>query len=247
MNLREALTLIDELALDNNLSKPYIVGGFLRDIELGDISRFSDVDITTGDSDGLKLAKLFAEEVGSKTEKLGSGSLKVPMGKVSFDFSNGKKYLNVVEHSNGTDDLTIEIHSRDFTVNCLTSPMDLSKINDITGSGKDDIKNRILTCPVPCDISISNDPSRILRAVYIYLKYDFEMSDDLVKAIKGNSDLLNSINRRYASTLVNKCLRESEDAIDLFFELGIAGKIPMTKMLTKKLLNSRRMFEALDD
>ena len=62
MKLQEFLFELEKLAKGNNLSTPYIVGGYVRNKALGlPLGEVSDIDITTGDSNSTPLALAVSE------------------------------------------------------------------------------------------------------------------------------------------------------------------------------------------
>ena len=64
MNVRDLLSEIENIAKENGISKPYIVGGTPRDRVMGEASKhINDLDITTGDEGSIKLSELISAKL----------------------------------------------------------------------------------------------------------------------------------------------------------------------------------------
>lgn len=156
--------------LNNNGFEAYLVGGSVRDAIMG--YNISDYDITTNASlDEIKLVFSF--------------------DKVK-EYSNNKTLCIIKNHEyveitpfKGT---TIEedLSNRDFTINAIA--YDLKEIID-PFKGRLDLFNKIIRCPIDSNITIANDPLRMLRAIRFSGKYNFQIDDELKDTMKANSDL----------------------------------------------------------
>lgn len=250
MSIPKNLELIGKLAKENGLSTPYVVGGAVRDLHLPGPTDLADVDITTGDEDAFKLAKLFADAVGKPLQGKHKEHFFVHHNEIKYDFSKDFKYPNIDEllKKKGIDnptELQRETFSRDFTINTLLRTMDFSQERDLTGRGISDINARILACPVDCNISFGHDPRRILRAYHFKAKFGFGFSEDVRTAIQKNLVNLETINDRYAAEMINKILREDPTIIDEIIEVGILRHLPLTKYVTDLLINKGRVLDAI--
>jgi len=251
MSIDKSLTLMKDLAKKNGLGEPYVVGGVPRNDLLEGTHEVHDIDITTGDDSIHKLAKLFADAIGKEPLKH-KDHYSVTHNEVRFDFSKNFRYENIDEilKAKGIEeptDLQREAFSRDFYINTLLKPIGGGEIIDVTGRGKDDIKNRILECPVDCNLSFQQSPDRILRAFYFKNNYGFELSENVEKAIKVNASYLTNVNPRHAKEMINKIVREDPDIIDELIDYKILTYVPMTKYLTRVLLDRKRLLNVMDN
>jgi hypothetical protein len=130
-------------------------------------------------------------------------------------------------------------------MNTLLLPPDHGEVLDLTGRGLKDIKDKLIDCPIDCDVSFAYDPKRILRALYFRAKYGFRFSDDLEKAMAKHAPALTSLSRRYSAEMVNKIIREEPALLDELIDKGMLRYLPMTKYLTKQLLEKKKMADAL--
>lgn len=251
MSINKSLELLDTLAKENGLSRPYIVGGVPRNAKLEGTHELSDIDITTGDDDVHKLARLFADAVG-KDAIWQKDHYTIIHNDIKYDFAKHTPHPGITDllKAKGIENPTEmekEVYSRDFTMNTLLMPTDQSDVIDITGKGLSDIENKIITCPISCDASFQFDPRRILRAYYFKVKYDFSFSDDLNQAIQRNKHLLESVNKRYSSEMLNKIVRENSDMIHELIDDGILKFLPITKYVNKLLIEKKRLLDVMDN
>lgn len=250
MNFKELLGKIQQLAEENGLDTPYIVGGVPRDVTLKHKIEFNDFDITTGNKDVTKLASLFADSVGTSAKKLRDGHFQVVASGIKFDFSSNFMYKNIdklLEEAavDDIDDITRETYSRDFTINTLLMTLDMKNIIDITKKGFGHIQDGIIDCPLDCDLSFKSSPNRILRAFYYKAKFNFKFSDGVENSISKNLDLLPRIHPRYGGEILNSILKEDPKIIHELVERGVLHRMPLTKYVTRVLLENRRILDVL--
>ena len=251
MSIEKSLYLLKSLAEKNNLNEPFIVGGIPRNDLLKGVHEIHDIDITTGDVGVHTLAKEFAHDIG-KTPKHHNNHYSVTHNDVRFDFSKNFKYPNIetllkVKGMDNPTELEKETYSRDFTINTLLKKIDADEIIDLTGRGKQDIHNLVLECPLDCKESFKYSPDRILRAFYFKAKYGFEFSVNVDAALSSAPELVKNINPRHAKEMINKIVREDNEIIEDLSKYGILSYIPITKYLTKILLQRNQLLSVMDN
>lgn len=249
MSINKSLELLESIAQSHGLSKPYIVGGVPRNEKIEGTHELSDIDITTGDDDVHKLAKAFSDAVG-KDAIWQKDHYTVIHNDVKYDFAKHTPHPGIVDllKARGIDNPTEmekEVYSRDFTMNTLMMPTNQGEVIDITGKGLADIENKVITCPISCDASFQFDPRRILRAYYFKVKYDFSFSDDVKQSIQRNKGLLASVNKRYASEMINKIVREDSAMLDELIDDGVIQYLPITKYVNKLLIDKKRVLDVM--
>jgi tRNA nucleotidyltransferase/poly(A) polymerase len=182
----------------------FVVGGYIRDIILGRPLK-KDIDLVVVGS-GLVFAKAFdksLKEEGSLIEfpDFDTARYILPFneGKIEIEFAGARaeKYEKEsrkpkVESASLVDDLS----RRDFTVNAMAAPVEiftkkiskktlLSKISDPFG-GLKDIEGKILKTPLEPDVTFSDDPLRMLRAIRFAGQLEFSISMDALESIHKN-------------------------------------------------------------
>ena len=123
-----------------------------------------------------------------------------------------------------------DINRRDFTVNTLLSGLNgrnLGRLYDLTARGVEDIKNRILRCPLDPADTFSDDPIRMLRAVRLSCTLGFSIDGSVGRFISQNPKLINeaAVERiRKELELILLCDRAAE-GFEMLLELNLLGVI----------------------
>lgn len=253
MKLHDILSLIEKTAEQNGLSKPFIVGGTPRDRVRGEAKEINDIDITSQNGDSVDLAFACSKIIPYTYFQLfDDGHASMRIGALQIDFSNHFIIPQIDLELNrlGIKDrtpLTREMYSRDFTINTLLQDLDFERVFDITGQGIRDIKAGVIRCPVNPELTISNDPKRILRALRFALRFNYTIDSDLIKAIKKYRHLLKNASPEYVKDKANELIQlDSKKAISLMIELGLLNVIPMTKLISDKLIENKLLYYAFE-
>ncbi len=188
------LKTVSEVAA--KLQKPvYVVGGWVRDLYLERPS--SDIDIVVVGS-GVELAAMVAEQFGRRRhlkvyKNFGTAMLNYQGYEIEFVGARKESYREdsrkpIVEDGTLKDD----IHRRDFTINSLAislNKQDYGTVIDLFG-GLDDIKAGVIRTPLDPDVTYSDDPLRMMRAVRFAVQLDFEIEQNSFRAIQKNAHRL---------------------------------------------------------
>lgn len=255
MKLNELLSSLNEMAKDNDLSTPYIVGGFVRDRILGlTAEKVKDIDITTGDNGSASLAVLSsAKWPTANFRSYDDGHTSLTFGNIRIDFSNNfslpgiEEELKKVGKENPTD-LEKELFSRDFTINTLLQPLDLNKEPlDLTGKAIQDINNKIIRTPVNPELTIGYDPRRILRAIKLAVKFGFNIDKNLEDTIIKYRGNLKNLSIEHIKKQINEMLDlNSDKTIELLSKYKLLPIIPLSKMMRTEVIKRKMVQDILD-
>ena len=173
-----ALKLLSDFSLHSY--KAYIVGGFVRDYILGIDS--SDIDITTN-AKPKEIKELFEDSCLPNDDY---GSVIVIKKGIRFEITTFREEKEYENHRRPTaiqyiDDLYPDLLRRDFVINTLCMDEN-GEIVDYLG-GQEDIRNRIIRTVGDAKEKFTEDSLRILRAIRFATILDFELSEDVKKAI----------------------------------------------------------------
>lgn len=164
MNIKDDFILKD-------INEGYLVGGSIRDF-FTKKCEFCDRDIS------IKGAENFARKLANKFDA------------TFIELDNENKiyrivlkdkinFLDISEmQGNSIED---DLKRRDFTINAIAYDLSNEKFIDVTG-GLNDLKNKVLRHID--DKNFEEDPLRVLRAFRFYSMTGFEMTEELVKALK---------------------------------------------------------------
>jgi poly(A) polymerase len=250
MSIYNALNIVYYLAEKNLIDKPYIVGGLARDVYLGKDIKTSDVDLTTNSPDVLRLGILVADNLNVTFELSDDGHITVFTDSFDLDFSSNFESPAVIEYiGNDKKDLA-EAYSRDFTINTLHQDIKTKKILDPTGKAFDDIKKGIINTPVPPDITFTDDPRRIYRAINLAVRYDLRISDEIVDFSVKNRELFKNekIKEKYITVKLAKAFKINPDkTISLLKQLKLFHSVPLVGAFKDTLIEKRMLAEYLRD
>ena len=241
MKLSELLFSIEQIAKNKGLSKPYIVGGLVRDKILNRINDINDVDLTTGDAGVHFLSEEVAKRLGpdGSFKKLPDGHSSITIGDLKLDFSSNliapgiDELLNRSGIKNPTE-MQKELYSRDFTCNAALMDLNLKDVLDPTGLAIKDIKNKIIKTCLPVHITLGNDNKRIIRAIYLAAKLDFDIDPEIINWVKTYPKLISNSKEKYLISKMNKALFYNEEkTVKLFDEMNLWPYLPPTKEIVK--------------
>lgn len=222
MNLSEDLKhpvfrRIGEIA-DSMGREVYVVGGYVRDIFLHRTS--SDIDFVTVGS-GIELARAVAQALGPRTPlsvfaTYGTAQVKHRGLELEFVGARRESYVResrnpIVEDGSLTDDQ----NRRDFTINAMAICLNGDRFGELVDpfNGIVDLHNRIIRTPLDPDITFSDDPLRMMRAIRFATQLDFEILPETFEAIRRNRDRLNIITRERINDELGKIMRSPKPSI----------------------------------
>jgi tRNA nucleotidyltransferase/poly(A) polymerase len=255
MKLEDLLSIVSDVAKENGLSEPLMVGGVPRDRILGTIdkkSEIKDVDLTTGNKDSVALAKLVHAKLPSSSFNVfDDGHSAVDFMGIHFDFSSNfvvpviDKELQSMGVKN-IDSMKRELYSRDFTINTLLEKLDFTGIYDLTGEAIDDIKAGVIKCPINPEITIGYDPRRILRAIKFAIKYDMKIEEGLKSAMLNNRHAIQDLPQKFVQDKINEIVvLDADKGIELLLEFKLLPLVPLTKTVSDILIQKRQLIRAL--
>jgi poly(A) polymerase len=231
--------IISETA-DQMQLETYVIGGFVRDIYLDRKSK--DIDIVTVGS-GIDLAQSVASKLKNKPhvnvfKNFGTAMIKYKDLEIEFVGARKESYLSdsrkpVVENGTLEDDQ----NRRDFTINALALGLNKSNFSVLVDpfNGIDDIENKIIRTPLDPDITFSDDPLRMMRAIRFSTQLGFEIQTDTLQSISKNKDRINIISGERIIDEINKIMMSDKPSIGfkLLEETGLL-KIIFPELLQMK-------------
>lgn len=216
MNYKEALQnnifkIISKSANQLNLES-YVIGGFVRDFLLnrGDAK---DIDIVAIGS-GIDLAQKVAENLPSKPKvqvfkTYGTAMLLYKDIEIEFVGARKESYAKdsrnpVVENGTLQDDQ----NRRDFTINALALSLSKESFGDLLDpfDGIKDLENKIIRTPLNPDVTYSDDPLRMMRAIRFATQLNFNIESESLKAITRNAERIKIITNERIVVELHKIL-----------------------------------------
>ena len=207
----------DELGVE-----AYVIGGFVRDIFLYRPSK--DIDVVAVGS-GIELAKAVAAKLGKKTHLSvfkNFGTAQVKSGDLEIEFVGARKEsYNRDSRKPIVEDGTLEDdqNRRDFTINALALCLNKERYGELVDpfGGLDDMDNLIIRTPLDPDITFSDDPLRMMRAVRFASQLGFFIHPETFEAIERNKERISIISKERIVDELNKIVLSPKPSIG--FEL----------------------------
>lgn len=225
MNLKSALTdpifkTIATCAKEIGV-ECYVVGGFVRDSIL-ERNSGQDIDVVAIGS-GIELAKKVAQSL-SKNPKVSIfktyGTAMFRYNQIELEFVGARRESYAKESRNpevteGT--LEDDQKRRDFTVNALAISLNYSSYGDLLDpfNGLEDLRNRRLKTPLDPNVTFSDDPLRMLRAIRFATQLNFQIETQSFESIKKNHKRIDIISKERIVVELNKILESSKPSIGL--------------------------------
>lgn len=216
----------DELGLE-----AYVIGGYVRDIFLNRHSK--DIDIVAVGS-GIELAKAVARKLGKRATLSvfkNFGTAQVKAGDLELEFVGARResYSHdsrkpIVEDGTLEDDQ----NRRDFTINALALCLNKDRYGELIDpfGGLDDMEDLIIRTPLDPDITFSDDPLRMMRAVRFATQLGFFIDPDTFDAIIRNRERISIISKERIVDELNKIMLSPKPSIG-FELLDKSGLLPL--------------------
>ncbi len=187
--------------------KAFVVGGYVRDYYLCRPS--TDIDIVVVGS-GVALAEALGRELHTKVsvfKTFGTAMLRAGGVEVEFVGARRESYTHdsrkpQVEAGTLEDDQ----RRRDFTINALAWSLNERTFGELVDpfGGLDDLDACIIRTPCDPDVTFSDDPLRMMRAVRFAAQLGFSIEDETFEAIRRNAHRIKIVSRERIATELNK-------------------------------------------
>lgn len=197
----------------------YVIGGFVRDILLGRNHK-KDIDVVAIGS-GINLALRVSELLPTKPKvqvfkNYGTAMLRYKDTDIEFVGARKESYTEESRNplvASGT--LQDDQNRRDFTINALAFSLNKENFGELIDpfNGLQDLENKIIKTPLNPDITYSDDPLRMLRAIRFATQLNFEIEADSLDAIKRNAERIKIISNERIVDELNKILETSKPSI----------------------------------
>ncbi|HSI77884.1 MAG TPA: HD domain-containing protein [Lunatimonas sp.] len=216
MNFKEALQEVEvfqrvsECAEELGL-ETYVVGGYVRDLILKRPSK--DIDFVCLGS-GIDLAKRVAASYGAHVpvsifKNFGTAMIKLDDWEVEFVGARKESYRTdsrkpYVEAGTLQEDQ----QRRDLTINALAIAVNPENFGELIDpfDGMRDMKRKIIRTPTDPNITFSDDPLRMMRAVRFAAQLNYDIEPDTFDGITSNVHRLSIISGERVIDELNKII-----------------------------------------
>jgi putative nucleotidyltransferase with HDIG domain len=220
--------IISQAAQDLQL-ECYVIGGFVRDILL-DRNHKKDIDIVAVGS-GIELALKVSELLPNQPKvqvfkNYGTAMLRYKEMDIEFVGARKESYTHDSRNplvENGT--LKDDQERRDFTINAMAFSLNSDDFGALVDpfNGVADLENKILKTPLNPDITYSDDPLRMMRAIRFASQLHFEIEQESIASITKNAARISIISGERIVDELNKILSSEKPSIGFLhlFQTGL--------------------------
>jgi poly(A) polymerase len=231
MNLSEELThplfqAVQQAAAERGV-RAFAIGGFVRDLLLKRPCK--DIDFVCEGS-GIDLARATAQRLGVKQVNVykNFGTAAFRFGGYELEFVGARKE----SYDRGSRKPTVENgtlqddqNRRDFTINTLALSLSSADFGDLVDpfGGLVDLHNGLIRTPLDPDVTYSDDPLRMLRAIRFATQLDFRIEDASLDSISRNAGRLEIISSERIHAELNKIIlaQKPSKGFHLLFQTGL--------------------------
>ncbi len=249
---KEELSLLSKIAraAENMGIEAYLVGGFVRDKFLNRETKDADF-VCVGDA--IELAKEVARQFNPVPKvdffkTFGTAHIKINSGRNNYSSNPSPgfdetgntglgydlEFVGARKESYHADSRKPDVepgtieddqNRRDFTINTLAISLnkkDYGKLVDPFG-GIEDLENKIIKTPLDPDITFSDDPLRMMRAIRFATQLNFHIDEKTWDGIKKNAKRISIISQERITDELNKIILAAKPSIgfDLLYKSGL--------------------------
>lgn len=204
-------SLLDAQSVDG-----YVIGGFVRDYFLG--RNCTDIDIVVLGS-GLDIAQKLGDELHCNVSLFKNfGTAMFRYGDLEIEFVGARKEsYNRDSRKPIVEDGTLEDdqNRRDFTINAMAFSLNKSRYGELIDpfNGMSDLNAKIIRTPLDPDITFSDDPLRMIRAVRFAAQLGFVIEEKTFEAIARNAHRIKIVSIERISTEIEKIILSSTPSV----------------------------------
>lgn len=200
----------------------YLIGGFVRDLILRRSSK--DIDVVCVGS-GIALAQKVADYLGPKASFAffrNYGTAQVKYNDIEIEFVGARKESYTRDSrnpavENGT--LQDDLNRRDFTINAMAICINEKRLGEFIDpfNGISDLDECRIKTPLDPNITFSDDPLRMLRAIRFAAQLGFFIEPKTFEAIQKNKNRIEIISKERILDELNKIIMSPRPSVG--FEL----------------------------
>ncbi|WP_285058755.1 CCA tRNA nucleotidyltransferase [Pedobacter ginsengisoli] len=204
----------------------YVIGGYVRDIFLQRPSK--DIDIVVL-GNGIEFAELAGAQLKAKVavfKNFGTAMLKLQDLEIEFVGARKESYRSdsrkpIVENGTISDDQL----RRDFTINALAISLNEANYGALIDpfNGVEDLYNQLIKTPLDPELTFSDDPLRMMRAIRFASQLNFKIDEPALKAISKQKNRIAIVSKERITDELNKIILSPKPSLgfNYLFDTGL--------------------------
>lgn len=211
----------------------YVIGGYVRDfiLERGTKKDIDVVAVGSGIDLALKVSELIPHHPKVQVFK-NYGTAMLRYDDVDIEFVGARKESYRQESRNPiVEDGTLQDdqNRRDFTINAMAFSLNANNFGDLVDpfGGMVDLENHLIRTPLDADITYSDDPLRMMRAIRFANQLNFTIEEKSLDAISRNAERIKIISGERIVEELNKILETPKPSVGflLLYKTGLLDLI----------------------
>jgi len=214
------------LIADKHNTEAYVIGGFVRDLFLDRPSK--DIDVVVVGS-GIAYAEAIGRKLNTKVavfKNFGTANIKYQDLEVEFVGARRESYRSdsrkpIVEDGTLEDDQL----RRDFTINALAINLNADHFGELLDpfDGVKDLENKLIRTPLDPEITFSDDPLRMMRAIRFASQLNFDIDPAALNAIKTQKQRISIVSKERITDEMNKIILSKKPSVGFkhLFDTGL--------------------------
>jgi len=227
-------------------TEAYVIGGYVRDIFLSRSSK--DIDIVVL-GNGIDFAEAAGRQLKTKVavfKNFGTAMLKTQDLEIEFVGARKESYRAdsrkpIVENGTIQDDQL----RRDFTINALAISLNADNYAALVDpfDGITDLKNKLIRTPLDPEITFSDDPLRMMRAIRFAAQLGFSIDEQAIEAIKKQKERIGIVSKERITDELNKIILSKLPSVGFkyLFDTGLLHLIfpQMANLYGVEIINGK--------
>lgn len=218
-------TIIADIA-EKTGTEAFVIGGFVRDILLKRPSKDADILVV---GNGIRFARAVGEATGSRVavfKNFGTAMLRYQDLEVEFVGARKESYRKnsrkpVIEDGTLEDDQ----RRRDFTINAMAIRLGPDRPGELLDpfGGQKDLREKVIRTPLDPEVTYSDDPLRMMRAIRFASQLHFRIEDASLEAIRRQRERIRIVSQERITEELNKIVLSPKPSVgfNLLFDTGL--------------------------
>jgi poly(A) polymerase len=224
----------------------YLVGGIVRDLQLGAGLEDLDFDLTTDarPDDIKRIIGPVAESVWTQGERFGTIGAQINGREYEITTHRAEWYAHESRKPDVEfgDDIHADLSRRDFTVNAMALRVPNGELID-PFDGRTALLERHLETPIDPNVSFKDDPLRILRAGRFIARHGFSPAPELIDAATAVSARLAIVSAERIRDELDKILSTTVPGAGVRFLIDVGA---FDAVLPSRSVDTASLVDALD-